>query len=100
MKQAVTLQGLIEAFQRKGLGNHFTPEGYEALYLHLLEYEYDINEEMDLDVPLLCGTYGEYESIEQYNDERGTEFRDLDELDEYRTIIRVPPSARFISEKW
>ena len=72
--QAVTESMFHDAFVRMGRKSQFSYEGRAALYGHLTELAEDAGEPVELDVIALCCEFTEYESIEEYNAEYGTDF--------------------------
>lgn len=72
--QAVTESMFHDAFARMGRKDQFSYEGRAALYGHLTELAEDAGEPVELDVIGLCCDFTEYESIEEYNAEYGTDF--------------------------
>jgi hypothetical protein len=69
------------------MGDRFSYEALEALYDYLEEYSDATNEPYELDPVALSLEFREWESIEEYNDEMGTDFLTLDQLEEVTQII-------------
>ena len=67
MKQTVYLHDFREAFAKAGRGNQFSYEGLERLYDHLIQYEDDTGEQVELDVIALCCEYSEMTMDEIFN---------------------------------
>ena len=72
--QNVTESMFHDAFVRMGRKTQFSYEGKAALYGYLAELAEDTGEPIELDVIALCCEFTEYESIEEYNAEYGTDF--------------------------
>lgn len=77
---------LKQLFRECGREDHFSYEGFNALYNYLEEYSEDTGEEFEIDVIALCCDFTEYESWEEvynnysysYNNESKT-FEELEE---------------------
>lgn len=72
--QNVTESMFHDAFVRMGRKDQFSHEGRAALYGYLTELAEDAGEPVELGVIALCCDFIEYESIEEYNAEYGTDF--------------------------
>ena len=78
---AVGLHAFKLEFVRAGRGDSFTDKGFEALYELIKQESADINEPYELDVIEICTNYTEYETIEEYNEERGIHCTAWDEAE-------------------
>lgn len=59
---------LEQLFREYGRENHFSIEGFDALYDYLYDYSEDVGEDFKVDVIALCCDFTEYESWEElYN---------------------------------
>lgn len=66
--------------------DYYTYEAYEALF-DLFEDTYcDTNWEMD--VIAICSEFTEYENIEAYNEDHGTEYESVDELSNDTLVLQ------------
>lgn len=65
-------------FWRWGRQDRFTEAGLKALYEHLQECSRGLKQE--LDVIALCCDYTEYDSIAEYNQECGTDYKSWDDV--------------------
>jgi hypothetical protein len=70
-----------DAFIRMGRKEQFSYEGREALYDYLVEYAEASGNPIKLDVIALCCEYQEHDSIEDYNDQYGTDFLSWDKIE-------------------
>ena len=73
MKRNVSEYEFCDAFRDMGRGDSFSYEGLKALYDHLLQYEEDTGEEIELDVISLCCDYSEYDTALEAAQEYGFE---------------------------
>lgn len=67
MKMTVDFYDFKRAFKDANREDNFTPDGLEALFDHLEQYEADTGEEIELDVISICCDYTEYENFEELN---------------------------------
>lgn len=72
--QNVTESMFHDAFVGMGRKDQFSQEGRAALYGYLADLADGTSEPFELDVIGLCCEFTEYESIEEYNAEYGTDF--------------------------
>ena len=79
--QTVTESMFHDAFVRVGRKDQFSHEGRAALYGYLVDLADDTGEPFELDVIALCCEFTEYESIEEYNAEYGTDFDSWADVD-------------------
>ena len=87
MKKTIFFDDFVDAFRDYDREHHFSRKGLLALWDYLEGYEEDTGHELDLDVIGLCCEFSEYESLEDYNEDRGSEYESLDELAEHTTVI-------------
>lgn len=62
--------------------NNFSYEGKRALFDYLEQYSEDTGENIELDTVALCCEYDEWDDIEQYNENYGTQYIDASDIDE------------------
>lgn len=89
---------LEELFRKCGRENHFSYEGFDALYDYLDEYSDEMDKPLEVDVIALCCDFTEYSGWEElynnysysYNNESKTfeELEDDDELDEFKEWVQ------------
>ena len=88
MKTTVYEVDFIEAFYRYERANQFGGAvGLHALYQYLTELEQDIGEELELDVIALCCDYTHFDSIADYNQQYGTDYADMFDIEDLATDI-------------
>jgi hypothetical protein len=68
-------------FKECGRENSFTRVGMETLFKHLEELSEGIGEDIKIDVIALCCDYSEYDDINDYNEQNGTEYASWDDAD-------------------
>lgn len=89
---------LEQLFRECGRGDHFSYEGFDALYDYLEEYSDCTGEDFKIDVIALCCDFTEYESWEDlyndysysYNDKSKTfeELEEEGELDDFKEWVQ------------
>lgn len=87
-----------QLFREYGREDHFSYEGFKALYDYLEEFSECIGENYKIDVIALCCDFTEYESWEKiyndysysYNNESKTfeELEEEDELDDFKEWVQ------------
>ena len=92
MKTTVSNSDFHDAFQNIRPDN-FTYAGLNALFEYFEEEEASTAIEMELDVIGICCEYTEYENIEEYNKNYGTEVEyfvsGLEEIRDLTTVIPI-----------
>ncbi len=68
-------------FKECGRENSFTRVGMETLFEHLEELSEGIGEDIKIDVIALCCDYSEYDDIDDYNEQNGTDYASWDDAD-------------------
>jgi len=82
MKTTVTEYDFIEAFYRFDRAGQFGGAiGLRALYQYLTDLEQDVGEELELDVIGLCCDFTHFDSIEYYNEQYGTDYADMTDIE-------------------
>ena len=79
MKSNVTEGMFIQGFTHCNRENNFSYEGRKALYEYFTEMEHD-DYEMEYDPIAVCCEYTEWDSIEEFNENYGTEHEDFDDM--------------------
>ena len=87
MKKTVSFYDFVDAFRDYDREHQFSRKGLSALWDYLEECEKDMGYELELDVIGLCCEFSEYESLEDCNEDRGSEYKSLDELADHTTVI-------------
>ena len=98
MKQSVSMYDFERAFKRYEREN-FSYDGLKALFEYLEEYEEGTGEEIELDVIALCCDYAEYDSLNEYNDDYGTEYDEIDLIQDDTMLIKID-DERFIIQQY
>ena len=94
MKQSVNIYDFEREFKRFER-NNFSWDGLKALFEYLEEYEEGTGEEVELDVIALCCEYAEYDSLNEYNDDYGTKYDEIDAIQDDTMLIKID-DERFI----
>ena len=82
MKQTVTEHDFVRAFDDYGRGDDYSRMARFALYDYIIQLEEDMGQEIELDVLSICYAFSEYSSLEQFNEDYGSDFKDLEEVRE------------------
>ena len=95
MKRTVDFWEFRRAFEQMGRGEQFSDKGLEALYDALAQLEIETGQEIELDVVGLCCEFAEYENIDEYNADYGTDHVDIDDVENDTWVIPID-GERFI----
>ena len=102
MKQTINDCDFIDAFRNYFGGQYktnFSYEGLKALFEWFEEFENDTGEEMELDVIAICCDFSEYESLKEYNEYYDKEYKEIDEIADDTTLIKID-DERFIIQQY
>ena len=97
MKLSVNMYDFERAFKRYERDN-FSYDGLKALFEYLEEYEDSTGEEVELDVIALCCEYTEYDSLNEYNDDYGTKYSEIDAIQDDTTLIKIDDNSFIIQQ--
>ena len=89
----VTKSMFRDAFRTMGRADQFSYEALGALFDYLDDMDCDAS--LELDVIALCCEFSEYENMEQFNAQNGTEYGSMAELEQETTVIDID-GERFI----
>ena len=96
MKLYVTESMFIDAFKQSDTRkNQFSYYGLKALFEYFEEYEDSTGETIDFDMIAICCGFTEYDSLKEYNDDYGKECKEIEEIAEDTTLIKID-DERFI----
>lgn len=90
----VTKSIFIDAFQQVRPDN-FTYNALEAMFDYF-DYFSSTENDCELDVIAICCEYAEYDNIEDYNHQHGTDFASADQLEQHCTVIEIDDN-RFVA---
>ena len=89
MKLMVTDSEFVNRFDEIDRSNNFTHWGRIALFEYLEALEENCGVEIEFDPIALCCEYTQYEDLAELNEVYGKDFKDLEEVGEYTTVIEV-----------
>jgi len=93
MKTTVSLYEFVDAFSNRP--DNFSRDGLRALYDYLEDLGDSCESEIELDVIAFCCEYEEYEDIQEYNDNYGTDYEDIEPIHDDAQVIPID-DERFI----
>ena len=97
MKQTVNIYDFQRAFKTYDRDN-FSYDGLKALFEYLEEYEDDTGEELELDVIALCCDYTEYDSLKDFNDDYGTKYSEIEQVEDKTQVIPIDDNSFIIQQ--
>tara|TARA_R110000796_G_scaffold64152_2_gene148625 strand:+ start:9244 stop:9561 length:318 start_codon:yes stop_codon:yes gene_type:complete len=96
MYSNVTSNDFVDAFKNNSqTKDNFTDEGLRALFGYLEMLEIDCDAKIELDPIGLCCDWSEYDSLDDFNEQQGSEFTDITYLEEHSTVIFVNDNIYF-----
>ena len=100
MKEQIGFCQFCDRFRDMGRNKQFSYNGKKALFEYLEALEEDLDEEIELDVIALCCEYTEYESIKEYQEDYGDDYKNLDSIEQVTTVIRIEGKDSFIIQQF
>lgn len=97
MKQTINFYDFERAFKDYDRIDNFSNAGLKALFNYLEEYEDSTGEEIELDVIALCCEFSEYESLEDFQANYGTDYESIDDIED-NTIVIMIDNESFITK--
>ena len=98
VQQEINKYQFVDEFNKIRPDN-FSNEGLNALFDWIEEFKQDSFEPYVLDIIELCCDFTEYDSIQQFNEDYGKEFKNFEELEEENLIIKIDDN-RFIAQNF
>jgi len=89
MKSTVTEYDFTQAFIDMNRTENFSYDGRVALYDWLIEHEEDCGTEIELDVIALCCEFTEYENMEDFQNNYGTNYDSIEEIMYNTSVIFI-----------
>jgi hypothetical protein len=99
MKSTVGFCEFCDRFRDMNRNETFSYEGKRALFNWLEEYENETGEEIELDVIALCCEYSEYANIEEFRNDYGEEYENIQDIED-KTIVIPVGSEGFIIQQF
>ena len=78
----------------------FSYEGLEALYNYLEQYSEDLGEDLEMDVVAFSCDYSEYNSLQEFQENYGEEYKTIDDIEEQTTVIKLKDNTSFIIQQF
>ena len=100
MIDTITRHSFQDAFYKMGRGNQFSYQGLLALYDWFEEYEDSAGSQIELDVIAICCEYAEYDSLKDFQDDYGDEYKSLENIENRTTLIKIEGTEGFIVEQF
>ena len=87
-----------KAFHNMGRGEQFSSSGLDALFKYFEMLEDSVSEPIELDVIAICCEYSEYESLEEFHYDYGSEYESIDDIERETEVIRIDDDSFIIAQ--
>jgi len=77
--------------------NVFSYKGLECLYNYLWDLSEDIGD-IEMDYIGFCCEYSEYSNIKEFQDDYGSHYKTIDDIEERTTVIRIDDESFIIQQ--
>lgn len=98
MKQIIGFCDFQDTFRFMDRSDNFSYEGKKALFEYLEEYEEATGEEIELDIIALCCEYTEYESIEEFQQNYGTDYECIEDIQDVAQVIDIDGASFIVQD--
>ena len=97
MKTTINQWDFINSFAQCNREDNFSYLGKIALFENFEEYEDDCDIEIELDAIAICCEYTEYENLEEFHNDYGSDdYPDFDTIEQYTQVIQIEGNDSFI----
>ena len=97
MVKTINQWEFVDEFKRIRPDN-FSRLGLLELFDYLEEIESDQMQPMELDVIAICCEYSEYESLEEFQNDYGSEYESIDGIERETEVIRIDDESFIIAQ--
>lgn len=87
MKTTLSEWTFIDAVRDHDRMSNFDMDGWRALFDYLLKLEQDTGEEIELDIIAFCCDFKRFESVDEYNENYGTNYASMYDIEELASSI-------------
>jgi len=85
-----------KAFHNMGRGEQFSSSGLDALFKYFQMLEDSVSEPIELDVIAICCEYAEYDSLAEFQEDYGSEYESIDDIERETEVIRIDDDSFII----
>ncbi len=97
MVKTITQWEFVEEFKSRRPDN-FSRLGLLELFDYFEEIESHQMQPMELDVIAICCEYSEYESLEEFQNDYGSEYESIDDIERETEVIRIDDDSFIIAQ--
>ena len=97
MIKTVNQWQFIDEFQRTRPDN-FSRLGLLELFDYFEMIEDSTGEQIELDIIAICCEYSEYESLEEFQADYGSEYESIDDIERETEVIRIDDDSFIIAQ--
>ena len=100
MIDTITKSSFQDAFHKMGRGEQFSYEGLLALFDWFEEYEDSAGSQIELDVIAICCEYAEYDSLKDFQENYGDEYKSLEDIEVNTILLKIEDTEGFIVQQF
>lgn len=95
----ITISTFRDYFNKSNQYNNvFSYKGLECLYNYLWDLSEDVGENIEMDYVAFCCEYTEYNNIKEFQDDYGTDYKTIEDIEEQTTVIRIDDESFIIQQ--
>ena len=98
MIKTINAYDFFKAFHNMGRGEQFSSRGLDALFKYFEMLEDSVSEPIELDVIAICCEYAEYDSLAEFQEDYGSEYESIDDIERETEVIRIDDDSFIIAQ--
>ena len=98
MVKTINEYDFSKAFHNMGRGEQFSSCGLSALFEYFEEIESHQMQPIELDVIAICCEYSEYDSLAEFQNDYGSEYESIDDIERETEVIRIDDDSFIIQQ--
>jgi hypothetical protein len=100
MIDTITKYSFLDAFYKMGREDQFSYKGLISLFDYFEMLEEDTDQKIEFDVIAICCEYSEYDSLKDFQNDYGDEYKSLEDIEDNTSLIKIEDTEGFIIQQF
>jgi hypothetical protein len=100
MIDTITKYSFLDAFYKMGREDQFSYKGLISLFDYFEMLEEDTDQKIEFDVIAICCEYSEYDSLKDFQNDYGDEYKSLEDIEDNTSLIKIEDTEGFIVQQF
>jgi hypothetical protein len=100
MIDKITKYSFLDAFYKMGREDQFSYKGLISLFDYFEMLEEDTDQKIEFDVIAICCEYSEYDSLKDFQNDYGDEYKSLEDIEDNTSLIKIEDTEGFIIQQF